>query len=108
MKITINIGDEEHEVPARFEVCPCCHGHGSTDHPAFSNGVDMSEWDEDDRDSYYDGAYDVTCQECNGRGLVAVPCEDLMDPELVEQMHEDAREIAHMNAIYTSERRMGA
>lgn len=51
-----------------WAICPRCEGEGKVDHPAFSNGItsgEWADWDQDDRDSYMGGAYDVACG-CEG------------------------------------------
>ena len=59
------------EVPARFEVCSTCKGKGSHVNPSIdSHGITGDEWDEwgyEEQDAYMNGAYDVTCNECNGK-----------------------------------------
>ena len=57
-------------------ICERCRGHGMVDHPAFSNGITSSEWadewDEDSREAYLAGVYDVPCKACEG-GRVRQP-----------------------------------
>ena len=67
-------------IPSRFEVCPRCEGHGKVDHPAFSNGLTESDFaeDEDFRENYFAGRYDVCCPECDGKRVTLVPDEDRM------------------------------
>ena len=65
-------------VPGKFEVCPRCDGTGKHDHPAFSNGITSSEWnghdwDDESRESYLRGTYDVQCTECDGKRVVIEP-----------------------------------
>lgn len=78
-----NDGDEvEISLPSRYEVCPCCEGKGSHDHPAFSNGITSSEWaewDQEEREDYQKGIYDVPCEECKGLRVILVPDEERCD-----------------------------
>jgi RecJ-like exonuclease len=63
-------------VPAKVAICSCCEGHGQVENPAFSNGFTSSEWndlDDDFKEEYMSGRYDVQCQECKGTGRVLVP-----------------------------------
>jgi hypothetical protein len=56
-----------------WKICSCCKGYGTTDNPAFSNGITASEADElgeDFMDSYMSGEMDVACKCCNGSGKV--------------------------------------
>lgn len=88
--ITITIqGDEGDDLvvdlPARYEVCGRCDGAGKHVNPSIDgNGITSSEWaewDEDERDSYMNGAYDVTCEECGGLRVVKVADEEALSAE---------------------------
>jgi len=105
-------------LPAKFEVCPECEGHGKVDHPAFSDGITASEWEEDwdyeDRENYMNGLYDVVCPECNGKRLIVVVNEYLLDDEQKKLYDEwcDCQAAAAEFDYYCrmeqeSERRMG-
>lgn len=71
-------GDEvEVDFPAKFEVCGTCEGRGSHVNPNIDrNGISEEQFaeDEDFRESYFSGAYDVPCVEC--KGLRVVPGVD--------------------------------
>lgn len=76
----------EVEIPSRFDVCDRCRGKGVHDHPAFSNGITADEWngpdwDDDSRETYMSGGYDVTCEECGGLRVVLVADEERMTDE---------------------------
>lgn len=107
----LTIMDEEgneHVIPSRFEVCGQCRGHGSHDHPAFSNGITSSEWsemDEDSRENYMSGAYDVTCTCCGGERVVLVPDTDNMSEEQIKMLEEHDRAEREMRAELRAERR---
>lgn len=63
--------------PSKFEVCGTCRGKGKHVDPAIDgNGITAEEWDrgwdQDERESYLAGDYDVTCQECGGLRVVEV------------------------------------
>lgn len=96
-----------------WAICDCCEGHGKIDNPAFSNGFTSTEWsdlDEEFREDYRKGTYDVQCSECKGSGKVKQP--DVKNMTFAEkrnlvlqrrESHEDAafrRQAAH-------EQRMG-
>jgi RecJ-like exonuclease len=76
-------GEEiEHELPAKFEVCPGCEGHGTRlcegmrGH-AYTVEEFNETFDEEEREAYFTRGshYDVTCEECHGKRVVAVPDE---------------------------------
>ena len=110
-----------HELPAAFEVCPGCDGHGAHLHPAIrEHAYTQDEFneafsDEDERAAYFTpgGRYDIECETCHGRRVVRVIDHDaaaqtlrgrrllalhaaLMDADLAYAAERDA------------ERRMGA
>lgn len=87
-------------VPAHYEVCPSCHGEGHHDRRDIDTSllVDgmMEDGDYEGIDEYFDGGYDVLCDECHGRNVVLVP--DL--PEwaitlLVKYSRDEAAENAY-------------
>jgi hypothetical protein len=98
--------DEEVEIPFKFEVCETCHGKGTHVNPSIdSHGItqdEWSEWDDEEREGYFSGMYDVECYECGGDRVV--PCQDYdkMTKELGDKIFEhirglrqSAREMAH-------------
>lgn len=89
-KFTINLGDEDIELPAVYEVCGRCRGSGTHVNPAIDgHGISASDecWDDDDfREGYMSGRYDVICETCNGNRVVLVPDEDSLTPEQQAQL----------------------
>lgn len=74
--------EHKHAIPARFDVCPSCDGHGSHLHPdigghAYSVDEFAEAFDDDERGEYFrrGGRYDVECLTCHGRRVVDVPDE---------------------------------
>jgi hypothetical protein len=66
----------ETEFPVKFEVCDRCHGKGRHCNPAIDgNGLTREDFerDPDFEESYFAGVYDVPCEECHGRRVMAVP-----------------------------------
>ena len=85
MKLTIRLitedGDEaEHELPAKYEVCTRCDGHGSHLNPSIGQHAYTREefeeafHDPEDRAEYFKrgGIYDVSCGACGGERVVSV------------------------------------
>ena len=67
----------EKKLPARFEVCPRCRGEGLHVNPNVDgHGITAeeweNEWDDDRREAYMSGRYDITCQECEGKRVISV------------------------------------
>jgi len=91
------------DAPAHYAVCWRCDGHGTHDHPAFANGISTEtmyrEWDEEQREMYFNGACDVRCTECNGQRVVleydAIALPDDVKAG-VDEMAADARYDAAM------------
>lgn len=79
----------------RWAICDCCDGHGKRDNPAFSNGITSSEWheewDDDERQSYLGGVYDVTCGDCRGLGKMQVPIVSALPYSVRREMVEERR-----------------
>lgn len=99
---TINWTEEDddgnevgHRLPAKYEVCDRCCGEGSHVHPAIDgNGITASEWaewDDEEKQDYLAGNYDVPCEKCGGQRVLLVPDLDLLekqDPELFKIYQE--------------------
>lgn len=73
------------EFRSKMEVCDRCEGRGTHVNPNIDgNGITSSEWaewDEESRENYMSGVYDVRCEECNGANVVAVVDEDALTPK---------------------------
>lgn len=68
-------GEEEPAPRARrtWMVCPVCEGEGTTVDPAIDgNGLTREDFDEDPDfgESYWSGAFDITCRACKGKRVV--------------------------------------
>ena len=104
MYYTDDGGEVEVTLPTHKAVCSRCRGEGSVDNPAFSNGVSFEEQDEDFREAYFNGAYDVVCPDCNGMRVADEVEEEKFTPlqrkaweQHCEICAEEARE-ANMRA----------
>ncbi|MBK7823323.1 MAG: hypothetical protein IPJ61_20265 [Tessaracoccus sp.] len=78
-----------------YEVCGTCNGRGSHVNPGVdAHGITAEEFDEDPefREEYFAGSYDVTCCECQGRRVVAMPDDANNAPELMLRLHAWQRE----------------
>jgi hypothetical protein len=82
--------EQEHEIPAKHEVCPRCEGFGTHLNPSIGGHAytreefDEAFSDEEEREQYFKrgGIYDVTCEECQGARVVVVPDEAACTGEL--------------------------
>ena len=99
-------GDEEDfQLPAKFELCPKCKGKGSHMNPNIDgHGITSDEWErdwsEEEKESYRNGDYDVTCSKCNGEKVIKVVDEKAITPGMkphydayVKQEQEKAAEV---------------
>lgn len=101
-----------HQLPSMWAICHRCNGNGTHDHPAFSNGITSSEWeydwDEEEREHYLRGAYDVSCEECHGSGKVLEVDRDRVNPRLLTLYDAHLERMDAIEAERRSERRFGA
>ena len=91
----------ELRVPSRWEICPRCEGDGTHGNPSIDgNGITAEEWDrdwdEESRDAYMSGAYDVSCEECKGSGKVQTPDLERCTPNVEKLLKE--RELSESEA----------
>jgi hypothetical protein len=100
----------EFPVSAHMEVCDRCNGTGTHDHPAFANGFTRDDdfVDDDFIEDYQAGMFDVTCSECNGRNVVAVPDWSAVNPIVQALANYVAAGDRQHRAECEAERRMGA
>lgn len=96
-------------IPSKYEVCGRCDGKGVHDHPAFSNGITADEWngpdwDDESREMYVKGGYDVTCSACDGKRVVLVPDLERCSAEERELLEADAEAKRDLAVCERSER----
>lgn len=107
---TIEMGDEQ--IPAAWQICGRCHGDGTHVNPAIDgNGISTDDecWEDDDfREGYFSGRYDVSCYECGGSGKTLEPDMDACTPEQREYVHEWQEGMAELREMEAMERRYGA
>ena len=101
--------DGKHEIPAVYEVCPTCDGKGSHVNPSIdSHGISAEEMYDDPEfaEDYFGGAYDVSCNECEGRRVVLTPKKGA-DERAVNALDQAYRFEAEYAAEREAEMRMG-
>jgi hypothetical protein len=103
----------QHVLSLHYAVCPTCDGKGSHVNPSIdAHGITAEEWDrdwdEEDRENYQSGLYDVVCYECKGRTTVLTIDERNSSSEAVKAAHEFFEDDANHRREVAAERRMGA
>lgn len=107
------------KLPAKFEVCGRCEGHGKHLHPdigevAFSAEEFAEEFDPEEQVEYFrrGGRYDVICHDCGGKRVVAVLDRDQMTKpahlKLLKRIDDKNAADASFERECAAERRMGA
>lgn len=107
--------EEEREatLPVKFVVCPTCDGRGTHVNPSIdAHGITAEEWDRDwddeEREAYLSGRYDVPCYECKGANVVPEVDERRADPAVVKLLDDQRASAAESDRISRMERMMGA
>lgn len=75
------------DVPWKYVICDHCNGHGTHVNPSIDgNGITSEEWDrdwdDDAREDYFAGVYDVSCEARCHEGKIMVPNTDNMTEEM--------------------------
>lgn len=103
MKTTIELWDDDLEdvvpveLPAKYEVCGQCNGHGTQCKLGAMTG---SEWheachdDEDFAENYKSGLYDEACSCCKGQRVVAVVDEDAISEAMKARLQKHYDDLA--------------
>jgi hypothetical protein len=88
--------EHEETLPAKFEVCERCKGHGVHLHPDIgSHAYSQEEFDEafddeESREAYFTrgSMFDVQCEVCKGQRVIKVVDELEANPELLAKYKE--------------------
>ena len=102
-------------MPSDIVVCPRCNGRGRHVNPSIDGdgftGEEWAEMDEDFKESYWNGHFDVVCSVCNGLRITAKIATDQLNAEQWELLYEQERneaDMADMIATQKAEMAMGA
>lgn len=115
MNVFLYYGEDEDgepfKVPGCYEVCPRCHGSGTHVNPSIDgHGISGDDecWDDDDfREMYFGGGYDVSCEECGGKNVVLVVDEDRCTAEQLSHYGEHMTAAWEDDALARMERKYG-
>lgn len=103
--------DVEKKLPMRWAVCDVCSGRGTHVNPSIdAHGISAEEFAEDPDfgEAYFSGAYDQTCNRCQGRTTVPDVDWDRLSPEDAAAYQRQCRDEAIDRAAELAERRRGA
>lgn len=112
MKVEVYLADGSTEVltlATERVVCPRCHGNGV--HDAWDNGMtgdEMAEQGPEFIEDYMSGVYDVQCTECKGRNVVDEVDRNHNTASALDKYDAHMQAIYELDAMYESERRLGA
>lgn len=111
-QFVIEVDGEEVELPTTWEICSTCRGEGKHVNPNIDgHGITAEEWerdwDDESREAYFSGVYDVRCDNCDGSGKVREPNEKMMTPALRKAWRQWQRDEAEYRAMVAAERRFG-
>lgn len=105
-------GDEERDLPTRWEICGCCNGNGTSSR--YLGAITQSDrepggdWeDPDEFEAYMAGEYDRRCDECEGSGKVRVVDVEHLSAEDLAAYEAACDEERDYQACLAAERRMG-
>lgn len=79
----------EVKLPHTREICPTCDGKGShVNRNIDGNGISPEEFAEDPEfeEAYFEGRYDVTCEECKGEKIVPQVAWDMLTPKMQDRL----------------------
>jgi hypothetical protein len=103
--------DGKIELPWKWVVCPTCRGKGKHVNPSIDcNGLTAEDFhdDPDFMEDYFNGHYDQTCSQCEGRTTVPGIDYDAMSPKLRQAYEDELQADADYHAERMAEIRMGA
>ena len=106
------------DIPARYEVCSDCEGHGSVLNESMRfhayTEEEFSDFSDEDREQYFKrgGIYDVTCPTCKGKRVEKVVDEGARftpeQAEALKAMREREADRREYESMCRMERMMGA
>lgn len=102
----------EFVLPVRMQVCDTCGGKGTHVNPSIdSHGItaeEWSEWDDEEREGYFSGHYDITCYRCSGTNVTPEIDRERAAVDALKAWDEECKSLADDRRCQESERRYGA
>lgn len=103
-------------LPWKWAVCGRCDGEGTVlidglEGVAFTMEEFHEAFDPDEQYAYFNGGYDRTCPDCNGRTTIKAVDRNWAEslcPNLLAYYDSLVESYAETEAMYAAERRMGA
>ncbi len=92
-------------LPTKWAICPICHGDGTR---RIVSDSCVEEMDPEEREDFFQGKYDVRCDECTGTGKIKVIDEDRCRPEDLKEYYIQEQQRIRDAMEAAAERRMGA
>jgi hypothetical protein len=103
-------GDEiEIKIPCVWEICSTCRGDGKHSNRlgAITSEEWFNEWDYEEREAYLNGAYDKTCEDCDGSGKVQKEQWESLPADIQKILEEEAHEEWVYQKTVEAERKFG-
>jgi DnaJ-class molecular chaperone len=102
--------DNEIELPTKWAICGTCDGEGK--HSRHLGAYTRDEFYEafgtpEEREDYFAGFYDKSCEDCDGTGKVKVVDDSRLTEEQRTALREAVDDEAEYQATVEAERRMG-
>lgn len=83
--------DEKAWIPVKYELCETCQGKGTIVNPNIDRqGLSREDFDEDPdfAEDYFNGAFDMKCNECDGNRVALVVDESKASKEQQDSIAE--------------------
>lgn len=100
--------DEPVTLPTVWAICSTCRGDGH--HSRHLGAFSGEEFDEafgtpEEKEDYFAGVYDKTCEDCGGTGKVQIVDRDRLTDEQAERLREEEEAEAEYRAEQAAENR---
>lgn len=102
----------EKKVPGKYEVCDRCRGEGTHVNPNIDgHGITQEEWetdwDEEEKETYRSGGYNIICLSCEGKRVELVPDWDNMPQNMATEYEKHLEQQSEWDRERRSEEKFG-